>query len=156
MPLLEQKTFSKKMIILNIIIIFFIGADRLLKTYALKYHFFKPLIGDYFNLSFYQNSHIAFSLPLTGIILEIFIGLVIIFLMAWVIKGVKLRKYFLATCLVAVILGASSNLLDRLVYDSVIDYLDVKYFTVFNLADVLITAGVLGVISVIIKEDKSR
>ena len=48
----------------------------------------------------------------------------------------------IAVCLFAIIMGAASNLFDRLKYGYVIDYLDLKYFTVFNLADAMIIFGV--------------
>jgi len=46
-----------------------------------------------------------------------------------------------AMYLFLVILGALSNLLDRLKFGYVVDYLDLRYFTVFNLADVMIVGG---------------
>jgi lipoprotein signal peptidase len=46
----------------------------------------------------------------------------------------------------AIILGATSNLADRFQYGYVIDYFDLKYFTVFNLADVLIVGGTIGLL----------
>jgi signal peptidase II len=53
-------------------------------------------------------------------------------------------------------LGAFSNLYDRLHYGYVIDYFDLKYFTVFNLSDVMIIIGIFGVISCIgIDKNKS-
>ncbi|MBU1778489.1 signal peptidase II, partial [Patescibacteria group bacterium] len=41
-----------------------------------------------------------------------------------------------------IIFGAISNLTDRLEYGYVIDYFSLKYFTIFNLADVMIVIGV--------------
>ncbi len=41
-----------------------------------------------------------------------------------------------------IVLGAGSNLLDRIKYSYVIDYIDLKYFTVFNIADTMISLGV--------------
>ena len=42
-----------------------------------------------------------------------------------------------------IVVGAISNLIDRLRYGFVIDYIDVPFFTVFNLADAAITLGVV-------------
>ncbi len=41
------------------------------------------------------------------------------------------------------ITGAISNIIDRLSYGYVIDYLSLRYFTVFNLADVMISSGAI-------------
>jgi signal peptidase II len=43
--------------------------------------------------------------------------------------------------LLFIIFGAISNLVDRLKFGYVIDYIDIKYFTVFNLADIMIVVG---------------
>ena len=53
-----------------------------------------------------------------------------------------------------IIFGAISNMLDRLKYGFVIDYLDLKYFTVFNMADVMIVGGVLGIILIFCRGKK--
>jgi signal peptidase II len=39
--------------------------------------------------------------------------------------------------------GAGSNVLDRVWRDGVVDFIDFKFWPVFNLADVAIVAGVL-------------
>jgi signal peptidase II len=38
--------------------------------------------------------------------------------------------------------GALSNLLDRVIYGYVIDYIDIRIWPVFNLSDTAITTGV--------------
>lgn len=42
-----------------------------------------------------------------------------------------------------IIAGVISNIIDRLLYKSVIDYINLKVWPVFNLADVYITIGVI-------------
>ncbi|MEK7598152.1 MAG: signal peptidase II, partial [Patescibacteria group bacterium] len=39
--------------------------------------------------------------------------------------------------------GALSNVIDRLYFGCVIDFIDLKFWPVFNLADVFITTGVI-------------
>jgi signal peptidase II len=53
-----------------------------------------------------------------------------------------------------IIFGAISNILDRLIYGYVIDYLELKYFTVFNLADVMISGGAIILLTKTIKLNK--
>jgi signal peptidase II len=48
--------------------------------------------------------------------------------------------------------GLASNLIDRLIHSFVIDYIDLKFWPVFNLADTFIVLGVIGIISHIIKK----
>ena len=53
--------------------------------------------------------------------------------------GQKLTIILLTT----ILFGAISNILDRFSYGYVVDYLELKYFTVFNLADMMISGGVI-------------
>jgi signal peptidase II len=137
----------KKMIVLFVTIIFLVALDRLLKILAI-YNPERPisLIGQILKFDFTPNYQIAFSLPLAGWPLIIIITLIIVILIFTSLYYFKRRDYIRLNLLMVVILGAGSNLFDRFRYGSVIDYLDLKYFTVFNLADAMIVIGVVGLI----------
>ena len=123
------------------IAIFFIG-DRYLKIIAINSGNQFKLIGDIFTFSFTPNYFIAFSLPISGRILELVIFLLILLMIAaFFYLLVKKNKKLLLFGLAAVLLGSISNFIDRLNFAYVIDYLYLKHFTVFNLADVLIVLG---------------
>ena len=141
----------KKIAALLAIIIFF---DRLLKAAAAAGLFSAPLslAGDWFRLYFIRNFNIAFSLPASGWPLEIIIFIIIFAVTFYLVKLYLNKDYKIAGCLAFVLLGAASNFFDRIKYGYVIDYLDVKYFTVFNLADVMIAGGVAGLIYYFKKE----
>ena len=55
-----------------------------------------------------------------------------------------------------IILGALSNLLDRLIFGYVIDYINIFIWPVFNLADAMIVVGIIFYIidKYFIKKDK--
>lgn len=136
---------SKKMIVILITIIFFIISDRLLKFLAIN-HFFiqsKEIIGNFFKLNYISNYNIAFSLPLSGWWLNIVIILTILALIHYLIYLIIKKDQTKVSLVLLIIIGASSNLFDRIKYGYVIDYLDLKYFTIFNLADVMIVFGVV-------------
>ena len=80
-------------------------------------------------------------MALTIVIIYILISILISFYK----KGLGL-EYFSLTL---IIVGAISNLIDRLRYGYVVDYIDVKFFSVFNIADSMIT---IGIILIVIKE----
>lgn len=134
-------------LIMPVIAGIFVIFDRFFKIMAISGCFNKPvdLIGDYFRLNFAGNSNIAFSLPLSGRSASAIISLIMAILIVYAAVLIKKYKYNQAFLLLAVILGAASNLFDRLRYGFVIDYFDLKYFTVFNLADILIVFGLLFV-----------
>ncbi len=125
-----------------------IGAGRMLGP--------KNIIGDIFTFKFTPNYYISFSLPFSGIYLNYFIvaiivGLFIITLYLILAKKCEKAEYLPLTF---IIFGAISNSIDRFRYGYVIDYLDLKYFTVFNLADVLISTGVVWLIIKTLKDKK--
>jgi len=55
--------------------------------------------------------------------------------------------------LILILSGATSNILDRLYFGCIIDFIDLKFWPVFNLADTFI---VLGVIVVILSYTKQK
>lgn len=141
--MLSEKTW---MIITYIIIILFVLGDRFLKYLAARDYFAgsQEIIDNIFRLGFAKNYNIAFSLPLGGLILNIIIGLIILWLIGYFLLLIIKEKFIQSSLVLAVLFGAASNYYDRLKFGYVIDYLDLKYFTVFNLADAMIVLGVLG------------
>lgn len=128
------------------IAIFFI-ADRYLKYLALNNHF-NPnikLIGDIFTLSFTANYNIAFSLPVTGVWLNISIVAIVTLLLLYIVYLIIKEKgaYINIILLTIILIGAISNLVDRISLGYVVDYLYLKHFTIFNLADVMISLSAI-------------
>lgn len=139
------KTYFKNIAIILMIAIFFI-VDRYLKFLATGKlaEASLNLIGDIFTFNFTPNFFIAFSLPLRGFWLNLAIGLIILAIIVFLIKAIKSKeKPLFITGLSFILAGAISNLIDRIQFGYVIDYLYLRYFTVFNLADVCISFGAL-------------
>ncbi len=148
--------YKKKMALMTGIAVFFVIIDRFLKILALNYYNNNEIniIGDFFKFNFAKNYNIAFSLPFSGPILNIVIILIILILIYYLIKLVRNLQNTLAGFLVFIILGAISNIVDRVKYGYVVDYLDLDYFTVFNIADCMIVCGVAMIILYILKTKK--
>lgn len=143
----------KKIIAIYPAIIFFIGLDRFLKVLALA----EParqfnLIGEILKFGFKANYYIAFSLPLAGRALAILLILIISALILLALFYRFRQEFDKLPALSLIILGAGSNLFDRLKYGYVIDYFNLKYFTVFNLADAMIVIGVILLIIIFNKK----
>lgn len=143
----------KKMAKYLIIAIFFVSIDRFLKILALTSFEFskKELILDIFGFSLAKNYYIAFSLPLSGPILTSAIILLILFIVYFWLTLIKKAEYTEAGYLTFILFGAISNVIDRLKYGYVVDYFDLKYFTVFNVADMMIVGGVFALLIYSIK-----
>ena len=143
---LIRKTNIKNIAIPLVIAIFFIS-DILLKILSLNLMSAAPrkLIGNIFSFHPTANYYMAFSFPFSGPLLNIFVSLIVIALISYVLhlkKNKKKRKSEMVL-LIFILLGALSNLTDRWTNGYVIDYLELRNFTVFNIADVMISAGAL-------------
>ncbi|MCD6149441.1 signal peptidase II [bacterium] len=99
------------------------------------------------------NPGIAFGLNISGWIFWILIVAIIVFLFLFKVfqippnppfpKGEKIHNTY---PIILILSGALSNLIDRLRYGCVIDFIDLKFWPVFNLADAFITIGGIMII----------
>jgi signal peptidase II len=108
-------------------------------------------IMPYFNLTYVHNTGAAFSFlsEAGGWQRWFFTGLALVIsavIVVWLAR-LKPHETLLAVALSLVLGGAIGNLIDRLAYGYVIDFLDVYYQTwhwpAFNIADSAITLGVI-------------
>lgn len=111
------------------------------------------IIPNFFSIMYVKNTGAAFSILEGNRILLIAISLIAIVLIYYfLIKNSNLNKFDIF-CYSMLIGGVLGNLLDRIIYGYVIDYLCINLFDfpIFNLADIYI---VLSVILIILKSFK--
>jgi signal peptidase II len=111
-----------------------------------------PIIDGFFSLTYVRNtgaafgifagSHEAFRLPFLILVSVLALGFVVVML-----KRLRDEETGLITALSFIIGGAIGNLVDRVLYGEVIDFLDFYWanyhWPAFNVADSCITVGVL-------------
>lgn len=120
-----------------------VGADRLLKAAAQALWQFHPVKTEVFSITYFENPYIAFSIPLSGLLLEGVIGVIVVAVAVLLWRRVRRRLEVSEWGLALLLGGAMSNWYDRLHYGFIIDYVQIGNFPVFNLADAAITAGAL-------------
>jgi signal peptidase II len=126
-----------------------------------------PLLGDLFNITFIENSGIAFGINFGTefkLIISLFTILAGIALFYYLLR-IKDKPLSLRLSVALIIGGAVGNLIDRtfygvfygyssLFYGRVVDFFDIRIFNlllfdktfgnyVFNIADIAVTAGVI-------------
>lgn len=118
-----------------------------------------PVIKGFFNITLVLNDGAAFSILKSKTLFLIIISLLVfVFLLLYVWKNKKLRnvEYITYGVLLGGIIG---NLIDRIIYGSVIDYLDFNIFgysfPIFNFADVCIVVAMFVILFFTFKEGKS-
>ena len=125
---------KKEILLLAGLFVVLVLADRLTKLFFYgKYIFlitFTKNTGALFGL--FKNNNLLF-------IISSFIALIILIYFLF-----KTKKSFLNNVSVIMIIsGIVSNLIDRLYFGYVIDFIDLKIWPIFNLADVFILAGII-------------
>ena len=105
-----------------------------------------PIIKNFFYITYVKNTGAAWSLLKDKQILLVIITVIVLFLINKYMAKEKLSK--VENIIYGIIIGGIiGNLFDRLVYKSVIDYLDFKIFgynyPIFNLADTFIVIGII-------------
>lgn len=92
------------------------------------------------------NKNVAFSieLPVWVVLLALIVLVAVGFSQwrGWSAQDKKVRAWALGLLLG----GALSNILDRVMFGAVRDFIDLRVWPVFNLADVALTLGVIGVL----------
>ncbi|MFH1890725.1 MAG: signal peptidase II [Candidatus Kuenenbacteria bacterium] len=144
MNILENKsrTFQRNKWLLIFLTLAFFATDRLF-----KYLFMENILNERcFFITLIKNEGAAFGLKLPGSlgwIFYILIVLIIFFLTMRLAKLWREKRTSKIFPLLLIIAGAISNLIDRLKFGGVIDFIDLKIWPVFNLADIMIVAGIL-------------
>ncbi|UCH61724.1 MAG: signal peptidase II [Fidelibacterota bacterium] len=120
---------------------------KYLVRHNLELHATIPVMGDFFRLTYVENSGIVFGIKIGGA-LPFFTALSIAatILILYYLYRERASHPGIRISLALVLGGAIGNLIDRLVFGQVVDFLDFgvgKYrFFVFNVADSAVTVGV--------------
>ncbi len=145
---------KKKVIILSIVVLITdIISKLVIKTNLDLYESIK-IIPNFFNITYVMNDGAAFSILRGNQILLSILGISVIIGLGYYMNKDKLNNYKVIyySLLIGGILG---NILDRIIYKGVIDFLDFKIFgydyPIFNLADSFIVISVILMIIEIIR-----
>lgn len=117
------------------------------------WHFANPI----FRLIYVENTGAAFSILQDSTTFLIVISLIILFMGFFIvarnIENIPFKDFFFLSILSAGILG---NLAERLIFGHVRDFIELTFvnFPIFNVADVFINIGVIGIIVLILQTKK--
>ncbi len=137
-----------------IIIIFLVSLDQYTKTLFVKGYTLK--LNDYIRFTLVYNEGSAFGIKLFNNETYLSIGFgVLLFFTYFIISynkklknnindnKIKILAYLLNFSVLLISSGTMGNLIDRLKYCKVVDWISIWNFPVFNLADSYITIGVI-------------
>lgn len=139
--------------------ILFDQATKILTKNYMVLHDSKEILGNFVRLTFIKNPGMAFGIQIgnkTLFTMFSIIASVVIFIYLLKTKG---DKKFVKVALALILGGAIGNLIDRVLYGSVVDFVDVGIgdlrWPVFNVADSAVSIGMIILIAVILFEKKS-
>lgn len=102
-----------------------------------------PVIKNIFHLTLIHNTGAAFGIFKNHNYLFIFISLLAILFIYLQLRKQKLTAVILKVSLALISSGTIGNLIDRIYFGYVIDFLDLRIWPVFNIADSSITIGAI-------------
>jgi len=119
--------------------------DQITKLLAVKFLQLNTpfvIIKNFLNLTLVYNRGAAFGMFKNQLFTFVFISVLVIIFIAHNLKN-KRNSFIFKISLGLILAGAIGNLIDRLRFGFVIDFLDFRIWPVFNLADSAITAAAL-------------
>ncbi len=129
---------------LIIITLAIVAVDRITKFYVEEYLDLGervPVLGNFFVITRVNNSGAAFGLLQGFNIVFVLAALIVMGLLIYFYRDI-IQDTLLTIASSLVLGGTIGNMLDRLYFGYVVDYLDFAYWPTFNISDMFLTVGV--------------
>lgn len=144
-----------------LIIVLGLFLDRITKIWALNTLIKVPeivLIKDFFSFSYLENRGAAFGIFQNKVLFLSLITFVIMLAIVYYLIKYKPNSKLLRISLALILSGAIGNLIDRVGYKYVVDFImlhykDKYYFPTFNVADMLVVTGTALLAIYLMKEE---
>ncbi|QOX62535.1 signal peptidase II [Anoxybacterium hadale] len=142
-----------------IIIAFILIADQGIKYLiraAMELNQSIPLIDGIFHITYIHNYGAAFSILQNKTVFLIAVQVIVISgILVYLVKKRKTEHPMLLLSLAMIVAGGLGNLIDRAANGYVVDFLDLRFWPIFNIADISVCVGCgLMVLYVLIIEPK--
>jgi signal peptidase II len=151
---------STRIVVLVAVIVAFDQLTKFIVDRSMPLHHSIPIIEGFFSLTYVRNTGAAFGIfagsaelfrrPFLILVSVVAIGFIVVML-----KRLRDSEKWLVTALAFILGGAIGNLIDRVLYGEVIDFLDCfwgsYHWPAFNVADSFITVGVTITLFILIK-----
>jgi len=118
-----------------------------------------PIIKNFFNITIVMNDGAAFSILRSKTLFLIATSLIVIIININYLKKLDNSKKLERSIYGILLGGIIGNLIDRIIYKAVIDYLDFSIFSypfpIFNFADICIVVSIIIIVILALKEEKN-
>jgi lipoprotein signal peptidase len=116
-------------------------------THLVRYGFFEtrfpvvPFSQVTFNTGFFFG-----FIPVNGLIFSVVLIVIWLVLCVFFVRFIRHNRLLLASYIGLILVGGLSNIIDRVWYGGVVDYIAIGNFPIFNLSDVCIVLGAGGIL----------
>ena len=132
--------------------------DQLIKIGIIKYISIidtKTIIPGILNFTYLENRGVAFGMFSGGGIVFILLSSIILVAIVGMIEKSKYEEPFFTILLAFILGGAAGNLIDRIRFGYVVDYIHFAFFPyVFNFADISVVMGSIVLAAYLVFLDK--
>lgn len=165
---LEVRILQKKNTLFLGIAALVILLDQLTKGWiiaTMRLHDAYPVIDGFFNIIYVRNPGAAFGFlagasPVFRSVFFLAVTLAAIFLILHYLRQTKIEEITLVLSLALILAGAVGNLIDRVRFGEVVDFLDVYvgtyHWPAFNVADAAITTGAALLVILLLGKRKEK
>ena len=129
-----------------LIVIFIDQITKFLITSNFQLHQSIAIIKNIFYFTFIQNTGAGFGILKNQQWILIWISIFIFGIILYNLDKIKENQRLLQVLVGFILGGTIGNLIDRIFFGYVIDFLDFRIWPIFNFADSFITIGVIGLI----------
>lgn len=105
-----------------------------------------PLINNFFHLTYIHNFGAGFGILQQQRFILIFISLIVVGVILFYLDRIKDKESLLQVFVGFALGGTIGNLIDRVAYGFVIDFLDLRIWPIFNFADTFVSIGAIGLV----------
>ncbi|MDI6786156.1 MAG: signal peptidase II [bacterium] len=161
----EDPKSKKKTAIFYLSCLLVIFLDQLSK-YFIRYTFQLGdgvcIVKNIFSICYIKNQGIAFGLLANFKEIFIYVNIVLVIIFIFIYQKIKrqMNQIIISLIFGLIIGGAISNIMDRILFNGVVDFLDIGWkkirWPAFNLADMSICTGMVLLCFFILREDKEK
>lgn len=134
---------KKKLILFSIAAVLIILLDQLMKIFVVK---------EVIPISYSTNTGAGFGLFQDSVKILIWISVFVVGLIVYYYDKIPVKEKLIQAAVGLILGGTIGNLIDRIRLGYVIDFIDLRIWPSFNIADSAITVGVIGLIIYLVKK----
>jgi len=106
--------------------------------------------------TYVQNTHGAFGLFGDSAALLVLMALIVLGVFWYAFRDAARHSLVVRVAFGAIVGGAIGNIIDRVHYHYVVDFIDLRWWPVFNIADSCVSLGVVTLVLVSLRSDSLR